>query len=119
MKKITFVLIMILFSVPSFAKNVSLSWDASPSTGATGYKIYYGLTSDSLTDVVDAGDVLTFTLPDLEDTIGYYFGVTAYNQVNQESVLSNIVYSPGFAPPEPPSNVGGTTTVNNIHIPIK
>ncbi|MDA3807272.1 MAG: hypothetical protein PF440_05080, partial [Thiomicrorhabdus sp.] len=61
---------------------------------------------------------LTFVINDLDDAVGYYYGVTASNAAGFESELSNIVYSPAFAPPEPPKALGGTTTVNNVDIPM-
>ncbi len=119
-------LIIILFLTSSaFAKEVTLSWDASPTAGVTGYNVYYdcddenapfdGIEAD-LPSPIDAGDVLTYTVTGLPDELGCYFTTTAYNEI-LESTYSNIVYSQGFAPPEPPSGLTGITTVEAVDIP--
>ena len=79
--------------ISSHAKDVTLSWDASPTQGVTGYRVYTSQQS-GMTDptVIDAGNVLTLTIPDLEDTYDYWFCVKAYMDQN-ESVCSNIVKS--------------------------
>ena len=71
------------------AADVTLAWDTSD--GAAGYKIYYGTMSNSYTDVVDVGDVLTYTFPDLSDGVTYFFAATAYDDTNLESDFSEEV----------------------------
>jgi hypothetical protein len=71
------------------AADVTLAWDASD--GAAGYKIYYGTTSNSYTDVVDVGDVLTHTFTNLPDDVTYYFAATAYDETYLESDFSEEV----------------------------
>ena len=72
-------------------KSLLLSW--SPSTGATGYRIYcqadnpnppFPLCGDT------AGTGTSYTLSDLNDSSKYSFAVTAYNQYG-ESTYSNVV----------------------------
>lgn len=127
MKKILLLIVFCLIPLAAVAKDVTLSWEPSPSEGVTGYNVQYSCSSDvqpfSGTEAdqpspVDVGDVLTATVTGLPDEAGCYFAVTAYNLVKQESVYSNVVYSPGFAPPDAPLSLGGTTTVNNVDVPI-
>jgi len=84
-----------------FAQEVTLSWDASPTAGVTGYKICYkqndsnppfdGVGANEGSSPVDAGNTLSTTLTGLDDNTTYYFAVTAYNATNNESTFSNVV----------------------------
>ena len=119
MKKLLILIILLSLPLVSFAKDVTLSWDASPSEGVTGYKVHYSVNTDQPFPVIlDVGNVLTAQVVDLPDDTGYYFSVSAYDAAGFESVYSNIVYSPGFAPPVAPAGLSGVTRVNNIDIPI-
>jgi len=94
-------LFVVNFISASFAQDVTLSWDASPTSGVTGYKVYYkqgdmnypfnGTGADEGPSPVDIGDVLSTTLTNLPDGKTYFFTVTAYVDNNQESSFSNIV----------------------------
>ena len=119
MKKLILLILLILLPTITYAKDVTLSWDASPTADVTGYKVHYSTTTDQPFPVtLDVGNVLTALIVDLADGEGYYFAVSAYNAVGFESSYSNVVYSPGFAPPEAPIHLGGSTTINNITLPI-
>jgi len=120
MKYLVILLICLFIPTIVMAKKVTLSWDASPTESVTGYKVHYSTSQDEPFPVVlDVGNTLTADIVDLPDEVGYYFAVSAYDAVGFESVYSNVVYSPGFAAPEPPMTLGGITTVNNISIPIE
>lgn len=121
---------LLLLATPAVAKDVSLQWDASPSENVTGYRICYSSlptvliegqtvpTEGMIPTCIDAGGALSLLVPNLMDEAIYYFGVVAYNAADQESVLSNIVMSPGFYIPEPPGGLRGTSTVNNVPVPL-
>jgi hypothetical protein len=73
-------------------KMITLSWDASTDNVAvTGYKIFYGTQSVSESSAsytqgpVDAGNVLTYDIKNLEAGKTYYFAVTAYDAAGNES----------------------------------
>jgi hypothetical protein len=53
----------------------TLTWTAVPT--ATGYTVYYGTTSGNYTTSVKAGNVTSFTLPGLDNSVVYYFAVQA------------------------------------------
>ncbi len=81
-----------------YAGQATLSWDApttnvdgSPLTDLAGYKIYYGTSSSNYSKVVDAGNVLTYVITDLNEGQTYYFAVTAYDTSDNESDYSNEV----------------------------
>ena len=71
--------------------NVYLTWDvATDNMGVDGYKIYYGL--DSVTEEggeyfheVEVGDVIDYLVENLENDVTYYFAVTAYDEMGNES----------------------------------
>lgn len=119
MKKLSLVLLLILFTaVVCSAKTVNLSWDPSPST-VTGYKVHYSTSqTEPFPVVLDVGNVLEATIVDLPDKTGYHFAVSAYDSLGFESVYSNVVFSPGFAPPEAPAGLSGVTRINNVSIPM-
>ena len=71
------------------AAQVTLAWDQS--TGAAGYKIYSGTTSDSYTWVVDVGNTTSYTTGTLTDGYTYYFAATAYDASRLESDYSDEV----------------------------
>ncbi len=83
-------------------KNVTLSWDASPSN-VSGYKIYYkegsstapwdGTGASAGSSPIDVGNVLTFTVNGLPQSGDHYFAVTSYDGSGNESDYSNIAHS--------------------------
>ncbi|MBI5197013.1 MAG: fibronectin type III domain-containing protein [Nitrospirae bacterium] len=80
------------------AGQATLSWDppaanqdGSALTDFSGYRIYYGATSGTRDTVLDAGNTLTYTVQGLQETVTYYFVVTAYTTSENESGYSNEV----------------------------
>lgn len=73
--------------------------DGTPLTDLTGYIIYFGSSSDSLTHSItlDNPDVSTYSVADLANVVTlqpgniYYFGIIAINSRNLGSNLSNVV----------------------------
>ena len=87
---------VLLLSQTAIAKDVTLSWDPSPTPQVTGYQVYVSLNPDmqSLLLSVDAGNVLTLMIQDLGDTYEHFFCVKAYDELGNSSVCSNVVKSP-------------------------
>jgi hypothetical protein len=88
--------IAFMHSFTAFASAITLAWDppttntdGTPLTNLAGYKIYYGTTSGSYTNTIDAGNVTASVVTDLVDGLAYYFAVTAYNSAGGESSFSN------------------------------
>jgi hypothetical protein len=71
------------------ADPITLAWDSS--SGAVGYKIYSGTTSNSYSWVVDVGNVTSYTTANLTDGYIYYFAATAYDSSSRESDYSSEV----------------------------
>lgn len=68
--------------------NAKLTWDVAPS-GAAGYKVYYGSSSQNYTSSIAVGLVPTFSVNLPPGT--YYFAVTALDSSGNESGYSNEV----------------------------
>ncbi len=97
----TLTTLLLCLASPSFALDITLSWDSSPSDSVAGYKVYYNKGDDSLPlegtgaiegdSPIDVGDNLSAKLSGLDDNAVYYFSVTAYDDSGNESTFSNIV----------------------------
>lgn len=81
---------------------VTLTWtpptentDMTGLNNLAGYKVYYGINKKELIFLLDAGsNVSTIVIENddrLQTNIKYYFGITAINNLNVESSMSNIV----------------------------
>ncbi|OGJ42059.1 hypothetical protein A3I58_02690 [Candidatus Peregrinibacteria bacterium RIFCSPLOWO2_02_FULL_39_10] len=72
--------------------SVKVSWKAATdNTNIAGYQVHYGLNSigeafSEYDDFADVGDVLSYTVSDLENGKKYYFSVIAYDAAGNESV---------------------------------
>lgn len=78
-----------LLLIPGIAKaaDVQLSWNVGGGI-ATRYRVHYGVTSAVYTGIVDVGNVLNATVPNLTPGTKYFFSVKAYNDT-EESGFSN------------------------------
>jgi hypothetical protein len=67
--------------------------DGSVLTDLSGYKIYYGTSPDTLTNIVSniGIGVTTYVIDNLQTNTTYYFSMTSVNQNEVESTLSNVV----------------------------
>ncbi|HKQ60504.1 MAG TPA: Ig-like domain-containing protein [Candidatus Polarisedimenticolaceae bacterium] len=70
----------------AWAGGLNVLWDAS--SGATGYRLYYGTSPTTYATSVDVGNTTQTTLNGLTDCTTYYFAATAYN-AGGESGYSN------------------------------
>ena len=68
---------------------LTLSWSASTSTNVANYKIYYGTTSGSYTQVVSAGPLTQTTITGLTPGTTYFLAATASDDAGVESLYSN------------------------------
>ncbi len=72
------------------AEQVTLVWDASPSAGIAGYRVYWGTNSRAYCCVTNAGLVLTQSVVLLHRG-RWFFAATAYDTNGLESDFSNEV----------------------------
>jgi hypothetical protein len=91
----TLFFLTLLIAPVQAVQSVQLAWDApttnadgTPLTDLAGYKLYYGSISGIYTVVINVGNQTTYTVPDLGDGQTYYFAVTAYDTMGNESELS-------------------------------
>jgi hypothetical protein len=73
---------------------VTLSWqtpvsstDGSPMADLSGFNIYYGKSPQSYDEMIDAGNVRTYVLPNIPAGT-YYFAITAYDSSGNETDFS-------------------------------
>jgi len=90
--------LLIVFNISSLgialAGEVTLQWDSSDQ--AIGYKLYYGIESQSYDSIIDVGSHLQHAVANLNDDQRYYFAVTAYNEDGESNFSEELVYEPVF-----------------------
>lgn len=78
----------------------TLQWNASPTPGTVGYTVYYGIAGSSVTNQINVGTALSFSLTDLLASTPYFFYVVSYNSSGAQSALSNpvLLTTPSMSP---------------------
>ena len=69
--------------------SVTLAWNASSNTTTVTYNAYYGVASQTYTNMVSFGNVTSATVSGLVPGTTYYFSVTAVDAQGLESPFSN------------------------------
>lgn len=92
--------------------SASLRWNANSETDLSHYNVYYGTTSGNYNTVVEAGknETTSFTITGLTESVRYYFVVTAVDETENESDLSEEIIVdtlPDTRPPNIPSGLSG------------
>ena len=108
MKSAKFFMIMVAFALLATsgvsALADSVAWD--PNTDEVdGYRIYYGTSLTSLTQMVDVGNTTEYSLDKLPltESVQYYLSLTAYNSFGESGKTSPLAYTPADStPPSPP-----------------
>lgn len=77
-------------------QQVTLNWDSISSEYTEGYKIYWGNASGVYGGDINLGNVTSHTITGLTAGTTYYFAVTAYDAVGNESGLSSEVSATPF-----------------------
>ena len=104
MNKKLHILVYILFLMAIcfsnvFAAEVTLAWNSSPGN-PNGYRIHYGSSPGSYTQIIDVGNVTEYTVSGLQSDVIYYFVVSAYSELG-ESGNSKEIQWPNPAPNKP------------------
>jgi hypothetical protein len=76
-----------LATSPTLA-SVSLAWQPSPSSGVTGYDIYYGTSSGNYITAVPVFGVTNLTIYGLTSGQTYYFAATSVDSAGDQSAFS-------------------------------
>ena len=116
MRNLIAILVMVLLAIPSMATalTVTLGWTVSTDPTVTGQKVYYStvntqpFTGTGATQGISGYSIAntsTTTLSGLDSTKTYYFAITNYNAVGDESAYSNIVSLAAAAKPAAPKNL--------------
>lgn len=85
------ILVALGFSNVVSAAEANLILDP-PDCVHAGYKIYYGTANASYSQIVDVGNVKSYTISGLQEGQKYYFAATAYDKLGSESSFSNEIY---------------------------
>lgn len=89
---------------------ITVSWDANTEIDLEGYKVYYGSSSGTYDFIHDVGLNTSHTIVGPEPGTSYFFAVTAYDTVANESGFSNeVVY------PKPPLGTQPTNWSKDEH----
>ena len=80
-------------AVAATAASVSLMWDPNTEGDLAGYKVHVGTASRTYSESIDVGHVTSFTVSNLADGQTYFFAVTAYDVMANESSFSSEVAS--------------------------
>ena len=70
-------------------QSVTLTWNPSTAPNVAGYKIYYGVASQSYFTNVAVGNTTTATISGLVPGTTYYFAATTVDSAGDESAFSN------------------------------
>ncbi len=101
---------------------IGLAWTASPTPGVLGYRILYGVTSGSLINQTDVGNVTTATIPGLTPGQNYYLTVVALTADGESQPGNTISAQPqagtgivalfdAGTPLEPPTTIDTTNAL--------
>jgi hypothetical protein len=82
------------------AAQVTLAWDPNSEPDLAGYKLYQGTATGTYGTPVTVGNVTTYTVSGLADGQSFFFAVTAYDTVGNESGFSNEVAYTAPSPAE-------------------
>ena len=80
-------LVMLIYPMPVFAADASLSWNPNTEPDLAGYKVYYGTASRTYGSPINVGNQTAFAVTGLSAGT-YYFAVTAFDTSGNESVFS-------------------------------
>jgi Fibronectin type III domain len=79
------------------ATSATLAWDPVVAPSPAGYRVYYGTSTgtylQSYGNGLDAGNVTTYSVTGLSGGTRYYFVVTVYDTMGNESNYSNEVFT--------------------------
>ncbi len=78
----------LLMATQSLALTLKVGWQPSPDARVAGYKLFYGQSTRSYSNAVDAGGQVSCTLSDLYPGSTYFFAAAAYDASGNQSDYS-------------------------------
>jgi len=91
MRGVVLIVPFLFFLSTAEAAHLDLAWSPNEEADLAGYRVYYGTTSGEYINFVDVGNVTTYRLADLLDSVTYFIAITAYDTANNESDFSGEV----------------------------
>jgi hypothetical protein len=83
------VAVLSLNAVAQTTTSVTLAWSPSSANNIAAYKVYYGVASNTYTNIVPVGNVTNATMSGLATDATYFFATTATASNGLESLFSN------------------------------
>jgi len=117
MKKIIFILILILVVSTAYAKNYSITfgWDKNTEADLAGYKLYRRDQAADYSHIADISEDLSTYTTSIDMNITTYFVLTAFDDSGNESDYSNeVTYTIDNIAPSSPQSL----TIKSISIII-
>lgn len=96
----------VLSSATPGDSQVVLAWNSV--SGATGYKVKYGIAAGNYTTTLDVNNVTEYTVPSLSNNTRYYFAVVAYSAAGDSGNSNEL----NAKPQGPGVNVSGAISAN-------
>ncbi|GJL64051.1 MAG: hypothetical protein NPIRA04_27050 [Nitrospirales bacterium] len=81
--------------------SIKVQWSANSESDLAGYRVYQGTSPGSYSIYFDVGNTTVYEPQSLEAGLTYYFAITAYDAVGNESSPSTEVSVQVLAPPLP------------------
>ena len=110
-------LIFLLVGNSLFAGDVKLAWDEVFAPTLAGYRVYLGRASRSYGTTIDVGNNAAHTVTGLGPGT-YFFAVTAYDVLGNESGFSNEVSATIGGPPSTGCDFNGDGAVNVLDLQL-
>ena len=93
-------------SLPAWAANVTLAWNANPESNISGYRLSYGTSPGSRLNSLSTSGATQATVSGLAEGTRYYFAVQAVDQNGLQSAASaEISHLVPGTPGEPPTTL--------------
>jgi Bacterial Ig domain len=105
-------LLLASFAASTQAQSVTLAWDANPSPGIVGYRLYQGGDSGTYTNVIAVGNVTSNQVSGLIPGATYFFAATDYDTNSLESAFSNEISYTVPLTTNPPPTLSMTSPAN-------
>ena len=85
------IMLTILYAQIAHASTVNISWLSNSDSDLAGYKVYYGTGTRNYQHYIDVGVLNNAVIDGLSEGVAYYFAVTAYDTLGNESAYSDEV----------------------------
>jgi hypothetical protein len=88
LRAVSLLVVLMMIATRSFAGGLLVTWDPNSESDLAGYRIYYGVEQSVYTQMIDVGNVTSYTIGNLQEGVTYFLVVTAYDLNGNESLPS-------------------------------